>query len=99
MFSYQVNNHPLVGQIVTDHAAMESRIWTGSEWVSICDSALDESNIDILKQLLMDRKNMSNEWLESEYNDLKLLREQHEAEYNLLRDKYKVFEILKRVEE
>ena len=85
---------PIMGQIIYDHMSMQGKIFDGKSWITICSSALEDLSIDEILNLANGIKNISDEFLEGKYTDLRIMREQQEAAYGELRDKYKVFEIL-----
>lgn len=86
---------PEVGSVYMDNFTMQIKVFDGTTWITMPDSGLlEDMNLTDLQQMIRDRKNMSDGWLETKYTDLKDLRERAEKEYNTLRDKYKVFEIL-----
>jgi len=86
---------PEVGDLYMDNFTMQVKVFDGSSWILIPGTDnLQDIELSDLQQMIRDRKNMSDGWIETKYPDLKDLRERYEEEYNTLRDKYKVFEIL-----
>lgn len=91
-------NKPTAGQIVADFAhgfEWRYKVFDGNEWHDIPGEAIEELTLTDIQRLVSDRKSISDRYLETKYMDLKHLREQQEQEYENLRNKYKVFEILK----
>lgn len=84
---------PDVGSIYVDNYSMQVKVFDGKDWITMADPVNME--LSDLQQLLRDRENLSDSWLETKYEDLKQMREQHEKEYKTLSEKYRVFEILR----
>jgi len=94
-FMWDPMTKPVVGSLCMDHYTMQIKVFDGTTWILIPGAEnLEDINLSDLQQMIKNRKNMSDGWLESKYTDLKDLRERYEEEYDTLRDKYKVFEIL-----
>ena len=86
---------PAVGSLSMDNYTMQVKVFDGTAWIIIPGvDLLEDMDLTDLQQMIRDRKNMSDGWLETKYPDLKEVRERYEEEYETLRDKYKVFEIL-----
>jgi len=95
---------PGVGDIVKHPPDIENSyervmVFDGSNWIQINESSLQGLNLSQLRELLLaaqkNKELVTDSYLEGQYADLKVLREQQEVAYTQLRDKYKVFEILK----
>lgn len=86
---------PVVGSLSFNNMTMEARVFDGKSWITIPGDRIQDMSQDELYNLTHVSNNMSDKWLEARYTDLKEMREQQEEEYNTLRDKYKIFEILK----
>jgi len=87
---------PQVGSICMDNYTLQVKVFDGTAWIPfVTIEAMEDINLADLQRMIRDRKNMSDSWIEINYPDLKELRKRYEKEYNTLRDKYKVFEILK----
>ncbi len=93
---------PKLGDVVRDILEFGYKMWDGTEWIHI-DESVFEKDPHFAKKLAMGVMKISDELLETKYPDLKVLREDTERriaaiqeEYDTLRDKYKVFEILRR---
>ena len=86
---------PVVGSLCMDHYTMQIKVFDGTSWLILPGAeSLEDISLSDLQQMMKARKNMSDGWLETKYPDLKDLRKRYEKEYDALRDKYKVFEIL-----
>ena len=85
----------VAGTVRHDMLTSTYKIFDGEEWHPI-DNPIDmhslDSNIDDVLTPFLARKHITDEFLEGLYPDLKELREQ----YEILADKYRVFELLKR---
>jgi len=81
---------PQIGDMVLDHTTMSTKIWTGTDWYEITHDDLG-ANLSAIELRWQNRRRITDEYLEEQYPDLKPLRE----EYERMRNKYKVFEILK----
>jgi hypothetical protein len=91
-------NRPTAGQIVKNFANgfdYEYKVFDGNEWHDIPGEAIEDLTLSDIQRLVSDRKSISDTYLESQYVDLKALREDFEQEYENLRNKYKTFEILR----
>ena len=90
---------PCAGEIISamDPNRLETmyKVYDGHEWHSVPEEAMQDLTMREIQCLIMDRKNFSDSFLETEYPDLRMLRERHEIEYETLRNKYKTFEILR----
>ena len=86
---------PEVGDLTMDHYSLQVKVFDGTAWLTLPGTDnLQDINLTDLQQMIRNRKNMSDSWIETKYPDLKELRKRYEKEYDTLRDKYKVFEIL-----
>lgn len=81
---------PQIGDMAMDHRTMATKIWDGTDWYTINTEDLSD-NLSAIELRWQNRRQITDEYLEEQYSDLKPLRE----EYERMRDKYKVFEILK----
>lgn len=81
---------PVVGDMAIDPRSMTTKIFDGTDWYEINNEDLGD-NLRTIEQHWQNRRRITDEYLEEQYPDLKPLRE----EYEQMRDKYKVFEILK----
>jgi len=89
---------PVPGQIVKNFANgfdYQYKVFDGNEWRDIPGEAIEDLTLSDIQKLVSDRKSISDKYLESQYEDLKAMRIQHEQEYENLRNKYKTFEILR----
>jgi hypothetical protein len=95
----QTQRGPMLGDIIKDCYGMRIKVFDGTEWQEIAEETIQDMEIEhlhaMLEGLRRDKEMISDSYLEKQYEDLKLLREEQEREYDRLRDKYKVFEILK----
>ena len=89
-------SRPVVGSIMNDMHSLRYKIFDGTEWIDIPYELQDIKDMSALQQMLVDRRNISDSWLETKYPDLQQLRTKQETEYKQLSDKYRVFEILNR---
>jgi hypothetical protein len=80
---------PVVGSLVYDHATMRAMVYTGTDWFEIATEDLER--LDEINEKWANRRNITDEYLEEQYPELRDLKEKYEYE----RDKLKVFEILK----
>ena len=80
---------PQVGSLVYDHASMRAMIYTGTDWFELATEDLEK--LDEINERWQNRRNLTDEYLEEQYPELRALKKQYEEE----RDKLKVFEILK----
>lgn len=87
---YNGYSNPQVGDMVIDHQTLTTKIYTGTEWYELASEDLSPNLTDI-ELRWQNRREINDEYLEETYPDLKKLKE----EYTEMRDKYKVFEILK----
>ena len=93
-FGHPVTHHnglskPIVGSLVIDHATLRMKIFDGKTWIDVSEEALED--LDKVESMYFNKRNITDEFLEEEYPELKQLKE----EYEHMRDKLKVFEILK----
>lgn len=84
------SGRPVVGDMMIDHLTLTTKIFDGTDWYEITNEDLGD-NLRAIESRWQNRRQITDEYLESEYPDLKPLRE----EYEQMRDKYKVFEILR----
>lgn len=83
---------PKIGSIIQDYNKLTLKIFNGTDWIKISTEDID--TMSDIQHRWQNQKQLSDSWLEEKYSDLKKIRESYEKEYNTLRDKYKVFEIL-----
>lgn len=91
-------HRPMPGQIVKDFTNgfdYRYKVFDGNEWHDIPGEAIEDLTLSDIQKLVSDRKSISDKYLESQYADLKALREDFEQKYENLRNKYKTFEILR----
>ena len=80
-----------VGTVRWDSNSYSSQVFNGTEWITIV-SGMELSSIFNQEYLRQDNKqNLTDNYLEEQYTELKQLKEKYEQ----MRDKLKVFEILK----
>ena len=82
-------NKPQTGDLVHDMATMSFKVFDGKDWYEI--EHPDPEVFSELQNQIRNARDLSDDYLEETYPDLKALREQ----YNELRDKYRTFEALK----
>jgi len=82
---YYHSGKPQVADMVFKHETLEVMLWDGHQWHTMDQGALPINGAMAFKP------NLSDEYLEDRYPELKKLKEAYEEE----RDKLKVFEILK----
>ena len=99
---YPGNRPPVAGEIVKVPEDMTYRVFDGKTWHAVDNEAMERLTAMDLRAIFANKNAVSDEFLELKYPDLAAMRECHqrerqklEEEYNQLRDKYKVFEILK----
>ena len=84
---------PNVGDITCDLYNDVYRIDDGTDWQELPAYYDLDKDLDLRKAYadIMNKKNITNEYLESEYDDVKEAKE----EYERLLDKYRIFEMIK----
>jgi hypothetical protein len=83
---------PKCGDLVVDHASYCMHVYDGAKWHEISTLDMDAEHMSELQRQIFHKQNLTSEYLEEQYPELKAKRE----EYEELLEKFKVFEILKR---
>lgn len=88
---HYAGGHPVVGDMVVDHETLCTKIWDGKDWYELSNEDMPNS-LAWIESNWHNRNQITDEYLEDEYPDLKALKEQYEE----MRDKLKTFEILRK---
>jgi len=97
---YDGTGKPAAGQIVKGPYGPWGyvyRVFDGENWHEINEEAIQDLSSDEIQKIVFDRKTLSPDYIEQLYPDLRFMREEQELAYDTLYEKYKVFEILKKV--